>query len=99
MEIAPTFEFHVSRAARDRYRFEDTFFSTTGNIVFANIAAARAFAHRMNELRDARHHPERAASPAALAVMGLIDEIQHGLLARYREERDPRAIQDALSWF
>ncbi len=89
----------MSRAARDRYGVEDVFFSLTGNAVFANIAAARQFAHRMNQARQANLHPERAASPGALAVMGLIDEIQHALLARYREERDPAVMLDALRWF
>jgi len=94
----PTFEFHVSRAARDRYRFADVFFSLTGNVIFANMAGAREFAHRMNLTREAELHPH-TASPATLVAIALIDEIQHALLARYREDRDPRAILDALTWF
>lgn len=99
MERPPTFEFHVSRAARDRYRFEETFFSLTGNAVFGNMEAARQFAHRMNQVRQADRHPERTAHPGTLAVMGIIDEIQHALLSRYREDRDPRVMLDALEWF
>jgi glycosidase len=99
MEISPTFEFHVSRAARDRYQFKDAFFSLTGSAVFSDIAGARQFAHRMNQFRQAEGHPEGPVSPATLLVIGLIDEIQHALVARYREERDARAILDALDWF
>jgi glycosidase len=99
MEVVPTFEFHVSRVARERYQFDDIFFSIAGSTVFVNIAAARQFAHRMNEVRQAHLHPERTVFPGSLAVMGLIDELQHALLARYREQRDPRAIIDALHWF
>src|SRR5579883_1697776 len=99
MQACPTFEFHVSRAARDRYRFDDVFFSITGNVVFANIAAARQFAQRMNVARDAHRNPDRAAHPGALSVMGLIDEVQHALVERYREERDPVVMLEALAWF
>ena len=39
-------EFHISRKARERYRFAESLFSYNGNVVFANVAACRAFAHR-----------------------------------------------------
>jgi glycosidase len=99
MTVQPTFEFHVSRSARDLYGFKNALFSLTGNVVFADLAAVREFAHRMNQVRDAEHHPERAVNPGALNAMGLIDEALHLIVGRYREERDPRAILDALSFF
>ena len=37
-----------------------------------------------------------AQSPGALNAMGLIDEVNHLILALYRQRRDPRAILDAL---
>ena len=93
------FEFHISRQARDRYRFSDTLFSLSGNVVFADLAATREFAHRMNLLRDAERQPERAVHPGALNAMGLIDEALHLVIAQYRKERDPQALVDALNWF
>ena len=53
MSKAPTFEFHVGRAARDRYDFADALFSITGNVVFADPAASREFATRINKQREA----------------------------------------------
>src|SRR5579872_6498176 len=99
MQVFPTFEFHVSRAARDLYGFDDIFFALTGNVVFANVPAARAFAQRMNAVRRQKSHPDGPVHPGALSVMGLIDEIQHVLVARYREECDPQVMVDALAWF
>jgi glycosidase len=93
------FEFHISRAARERYRFADTLFSLSGNVVFADLAATREFAHRMNLERDVDRHPERAVQPGALNAMGLIDEAMHVVAAHYRKQRDPRVMVDALSWF
>ncbi len=91
------FEFHVSRSARDRYKFDDSLFSLTGNVVFADLNASREFAHRINIARDADRHPERAVSPAALNAMALIDEALHVLIAQYRQ-RDPECMRDALSF-
>ena len=34
------FEFHVARAARERYSFDDALFGLSGNVVFADFAAA-----------------------------------------------------------
>ncbi len=99
MRTPPTFEFHVARAVRDRYQFEDTLFSLTGNVVFANLAASRRFAEKMNRARDAENHPEQTVHPGALNAMGLIDEALHLLAALYRKQRDPAAMVDALGWF
>ncbi len=99
MRTTPTFEFHVSRAARERYGFADTLFAISGNVVFANLAASRQFANKMNKVRDAEKHPELAVHPGALNAMGLIDEALHLVVAMYRRERDPFALTAALDWF
>ena len=41
-------EFHIARKARERYQFAESLFSYTGNVIFANMAACREFAQRMN---------------------------------------------------
>jgi glycosidase len=92
-------EFHISRNARERYQFAETLFSYTGNVVFANMAACREFAHRMNQVRDAKRHPQRAVHAGQLYAMGLIDEASHVVMARYREQFDPEVMSRALDWF
>ena len=92
-------EFHVSGEARDRYQLSETIFSFSGNVIFANLAASRQFAHRMNEVRGAERDPARTIHPGALYAMGLIDELSHALVAFYRQRLDPKAIVDALAWF
>ena len=92
-------EFHISRQARDRYQFEETLFSYTGNVVFANLAACRSFAHRMNTVREVEKHPKLAVHAGQLYAMGLIDEASHVLMARYREQFDPEVMTSALDWF
>jgi hypothetical protein len=99
MSPLPTFEFHVSRAVRERYGFSDAVFSVTGNVVFADLSAAREFAHRVNVIRDAERNPDRAMNPGSLNAMGLIDEALHTVLHLYRQQLDARVMVDALSWF
>jgi glycosidase len=92
-------EFHISRNARERYAVDDTLFSFTGNVIFADVSASRQLAHQMNTVRETSQHPELVVNPGALFAMGLIDEITHVLFAQYRETVDPQVINDALNWF
>ena len=92
------FEFHVARAARDRYGFADRLFSVTANVVVIDPAASRDLAHRMNTVRDAARHPDRLVHPGALNAMGIIDEVTHLVLSLFRERRDQQVMLDALDW-
>src|SRR5882724_7697795 len=92
------FEFHIARAARERYGFADRLFSLTANVVLVDLAASRDLAQRMNTVREANRHPNRVVHPAALNAMGILDEVTHVVLALFRERRDPRAVLDALGW-
>jgi glycosidase len=92
-------EFHISRGTRSRYQVEDVLFSYTGNVVFADLAASRELANRMNEVRGTASDPASAVNPAALFAMGLIDEISHALVAYYRKNYDPQVMSRALAWF
>jgi glycosidase len=89
-------EFHVSRAARDRYAIEEAWFSLTGNVVLADLAATRRLAHRMNQVRRGDGRTDRVVHAGQLHAMGLIDEILHFVAALYREQRKPDAMARAL---
>jgi len=91
-------EFHVSRAARDRYQFSETLFALNGNVIIANFHAARLFAQKMNERRDLVRFPEQTVRAGQLNAMGLIDEILHFVIGLYREQQKPHALALALAW-
>ena len=95
---ACTMEFHVSRRARDRYQFDDSLFSLTGNVVFANLHAARIFADKINQKRDLVSFPEQAVRASHINSMGLIDEILHMVVASYRTHVDPQVMAEAIAW-
>ena len=97
-QCAVQMEFHISRQARDLYRFNEALFSLRGDVLFANFHAARSFAQKMNERRDLISFPERAVKAGQINAMGLIDEIFHYVVRQYREQMNADAMQLALDW-
>jgi len=91
-------EFHVSRQSRDRYQFDESLFSLSGNVILANFHAARVFAQKMNDKRDLVNFPEQAVKAWQINAMGLLDEIAHLVVQSYRQERNPSVMQQALDW-
>jgi len=92
VDAAPR-EFHVSRGVREIYGLDESLFTVSGNVVFADFHAARTFAHRLNE-----HRPtERAVSASDIYALGLIDEALHLVVARHRRESAPQLWSEAIS--
>ena len=98
MGAARALEFHISRKARDLYQFDQSLFSLSGNVIFANFRASRVFAQKMNEKRDLVRFPEQAVRAGQINAMGLIDEILHYVVGLYREQKNPQIFQQALDW-
>jgi len=92
-------EFHISKSIRERLDVDDLLFSYSGNVVFANVAASRKLAYRLNELQGVDAAPDKMVHGAALFAMGLIDELSHALVARYRAEVDPAVLTEAVEFF
>jgi len=80
-------EFHVSAAIRRACGLDEALFQSTGNVVFANLAACQRFALAYNAQVDGRNHPERYLKVGQLNAMGLIDEIFHYVCRLYRLSR------------
>jgi glycosidase len=93
-----TREFHISRKSRDRYEFDESLFSITGNVVFANPRAARLFAQKMNGARDLIRFPEQTVKAGEINAMGLIDEILHYVVLMYRQQKNGEVMAQALRW-
>ncbi len=95
---SPIFEFHISRQARDHYQFDQLLFGQAGNIIFADFHAARLFALKMNQKRDMINFPEKVVRAGQINAMGLIDEILHMVVQLYRQQINPKVMQEALDW-
>ncbi len=97
-KASDTRHFHVAKAARDRYRFNREIFTLSGNVIFPEYRAVREFAHRMNEIREVKKHPELAVRSGSLNAMALIDEILHHLIWQYRNKIRPGVLAEAASY-
>ncbi|MDZ7703760.1 MAG: alpha-amylase family glycosyl hydrolase [Trueperaceae bacterium] len=84
----PVREFHVSRAARERYELDASLFSFRGNLVVADLPSAQQLAHTINAKRDVARNPHLAVQAGDLYAAGLIDEVLHLMIAIY-EEHNP----------
>ncbi len=82
--------FHVRKAAREELRLEDALFSIRGDVVLADVQAAHRLAETLNARRTAARADQLQASlqpslqPSQLHAMGLIHEVYHAIVARYR---------------
>lgn len=91
-------EFHVCRQARDLYQFDETIYTYSANVVFANIQAARVFADKINAKRNLLLHPEKAVKAGQINAMALIDEILHMVFEEYRRQTNPQLMQQAIAY-
>ncbi len=89
----PTFEFHVAKKIREKYKLDESFFSLTGNVVFANFYQVRLFAQKINDKRDASNH----VSPGEINGAGLLDEIYHIAIRNYIKNIFPNAFPSAIT--
>ena len=94
----PLMEFHISREARLKYKFDQALFQKSGNVLMPDFRAVREFAQKMNEKRDVIRFPETAVRAGQINAMGLIDEILHHVVQLYREQEKTDVLQSALKW-
>ncbi len=86
-------EFHVSREARDRCRFDEALFASSGHAVLAHPAAAYRFAAALDQSRPGAP----PASAAELFALGLLDEAAHLACAHWRRDHEPHGLRDGLA--
>ncbi|MDR2342945.1 MAG: alpha-amylase [Spirochaetaceae bacterium] len=92
----PVFEFHICGEVRARHSLDKDLFTLTGNVILADIHAARELAAKLNSGHDLKKRPEKAVSAGKLNAMGLIDEILHYLVGLYRRQVQPDLFEKAL---
>ena len=91
-------EFHISKRSRDRYRFDESLFPPSDNVVLSDFHDARLFASRINEMGDTGREPEKTVKAGHINATRLMDEIFHSVLGLYREEKNPHISTSVLEW-
>ncbi len=90
----PKFEFHVSKQIRQKYNFDVSFFTITGNVVFANNTAVRKFTNLFNEKRP----EDKKVKVSKIYSTGLLDEIYHFIIREYEEKENPGVFNRATNF-
>ncbi|MCR4821652.1 MAG: alpha-amylase [Treponema sp.] len=88
-------EFHIAKSVRDECNFSQSLYSSSGNVILANIKAVRDFQIRFNEylLKNNKNQ----ISAGTLNAMGLLDEIFHLACYTYRRQKYPNAFKELLA--
>ncbi len=89
-------EFHVGRKIRDICKFDERLYSSSGNVVIANMQGIRKFAEKLNTYFDSLGQKEKRISAGSLNAMGLIDEVFHYVCMLYRRDKMADSFKKVL---
>lgn len=89
-------EFHISRAIRQKCDFDESLFSSSGNVIFANLSAVQRFQLKLNKVFEEMGEENKKVSAGQLNAMGLIDEIFHYVCMLYRRNKAPDAFKNLV---
>ena len=97
MKKSPKFFFHVSKDARDKYQFEDEFYSIRGNLIIADGKAARLLTEKINQLRTSEGRTDELVSAGQVNTLGLLHEIFHFLIRYYEDKENPGVLSRGIN--
>lgn len=83
-------EFHILRKSRDLLNLDAKLFSVSGNVVFADLSAAKKFVHTYNRKTKKR------LKPGDVFTVGIIDEILHYVCSLYKRDVKASVFQELL---
>ncbi|MFX1538633.1 MAG: alpha-amylase family glycosyl hydrolase, partial [Promethearchaeota archaeon] len=88
----------VYRKARDMYQFENSFFSSTGDVIFPSLHNVRIFVQKINQKRDLINFPEMAARGSEINGIALENEIFHYLFDQYQKQNNIDLTEEIPKW-
>lgn len=87
-------EFHISKKIRDLCAFDESLFSSSGNVILANLSAVRTFQTKFNKYLEKNNLTQISAG--TLNAMGLLDEVFHLACYTYRRQKNSDAFKNLL---
>ena len=91
------FDFHISRAAREKYKIEQSLFSVTGKVILADYQQARILSEKINSVRRDEGIPDQFVTAGQINALGLLHEIFHLLIRKYEESDNPGVFSKAVN--
>jgi len=93
----PQFFFHISKNARDKYKFEDKFYSLRGNLVIVDGKNARLLTDKINQVRISEGRTNEFVSAGQINTLGLLHEIFHFLIRYYEDKENPGVFSRGIN--
>ncbi len=90
------FDFHISRAAREKYKIEQSLFSITGKVILADFQQARILSEKINSKRR-EEGKDQFITAGQINALGLLHEIFHLLIRKYEESDNPGVFSKAIN--
>ncbi len=91
------FDFHVSRAAREKYKIEQSLFSISGKVILLDYQQARILSEKINSKRREEGNVDQFVTAGQINALGLLHEIFHLLIRKYEESDNPGIFSKAIN--
>lgn len=92
------FDFHVRKTARQKYQFETSLFSISGDLIIASFRQVRTLAGKINDMRKSEGKHDDLITAGQLNAVGLIHEILHFLIRYYEDNENPGVMARGISY-
>jgi glycosidase len=92
------YDFHVRKYARDKYQFDKSLFTITGDLIIANFRQARILSDKINVYRRIEGKPDKQVSAGEINAFGLIHEIFHFLIRYYEDKENPGVLSRGINY-
>ncbi len=89
------FDFHVSKVARQKYSFDKSLFSITGNLIIADFKQARLLSDKINHKRKSEELFDQLVTPGEIYALGVLHEVFHFIIRRYEQDENPGVFKRA----
>jgi len=89
------FDFHISKAARQKYDLDQSLFSITGSLIIANFKQARILSDKINSKRKTAGLVDQLVTPGELYALGLLHEVFHFIIRKYEQDENPAVFKRA----
>lgn len=93
-----TFNFHAAKAAREKYNFDQSLFTITGDLIIADFNQARILSEKINSKRKFEGKLDKLITAGQINALGLIHEICHFLIRFYEEKENPGVFSRAVTY-
>ena len=93
-----TYNFHLAKWVRQLYEVDEYLFKLNGNVILANLFQSRLLIKQMHDKKDIIAIDEEKVTAGNLFALGLIDEILHVVVGKYKEDVNQDIMTDLIQF-